>query len=68
LPRNYRSSSHTHDCFDYKAFEKLISKAIRELPEEFRNKLKNIAIIVEDYPSEELLDQMGVPRYAILPV
>jgi predicted Zn-dependent protease with MMP-like domain len=43
---------------DRKAFEKLIQDAVRELPEEFRNKLQNVAIIVEDYPSEELMEQM----------
>jgi len=43
------------------AFETLISDAIRDLPEEFRSKLKNVAIIVQDYPSEELLDEVGVP-------
>jgi predicted Zn-dependent protease with MMP-like domain len=43
---------------DRKAFEKLIQDAVRELPEEFRNKLQNVAIIVEDYPSEELIEQM----------
>ena len=46
---------------DRDAFEKLISDMIRDLPEEFRSKLKNVAIIVQDYPSEELLDQVGVP-------
>jgi predicted Zn-dependent protease with MMP-like domain len=45
---------------DRSLFEKLISSAIRELPEEFRSKLQNIAIIVEDYPSKDLLEQMGV--------
>src|SRR5437870_2697259 len=43
-----------------KAFEKLISESIRELPEEFRNKLENVAVIIEDYPSEELRQQMGL--------
>jgi predicted Zn-dependent protease with MMP-like domain len=46
---------------DRGAFEALISDAIGGLPEEFRNKLKNVAIIVQDYPSEELLDDAGVP-------
>ena len=45
---------------DRSAFEELISDAIRELPEEFREKLKNVAILVEDYPSKELLEQMEV--------
>ena len=44
------------------AFEILISDAIRDLPEEFRSKLKNVAIIVQDYPSEDLLEQVGVPE------
>jgi len=46
---------------DRGAFETLISDAIGDLPEEFRRKLENVAIIVQDYPSEELLDQVGVP-------
>ena len=41
-------------------FEKLISDAIRELPEEFSKKLQNIAIIVEDYPSDELIERTGL--------
>src|SRR5262245_9621210 len=45
---------------DQKEFEKLISEAVRELPAEFREKLENVAIIIEDYPSEELADQMGL--------
>ena len=45
---------------DRKAFEKLLSEAIDELPEEFRTKLQNVAVIVEDYPSEELKTQMGM--------
>jgi predicted Zn-dependent protease with MMP-like domain len=43
-------------------FTNLLDEAIRELPEEFRNRLENVAIIVEDYPSEELLERMDVPE------
>jgi len=43
---------------DRKVFEQLIHDAVRELPAEFRDKLRNVAIIVEDYPSEELMQQM----------
>lgn len=46
---------------DRKAFEQLVGDAIDDLPAEFREKLKNVAVIVEDYPSEELLEQMEVP-------
>ncbi len=45
---------------DRRAFEKLISDAIQELPEEFRKKLTNVAIIVEDYPSEELAERLSL--------
>src|SRR5438874_10697757 len=47
---------------DRKAFEALVGNAIDELPDEFRQKLSNVAIIIEDYPSEELLERMEVPE------
>ena|SRR2546427_6337012 len=45
---------------DKQAFEKLVSDAIQELPEEFRKKLTNTAIIVEDYPSDQLAQGLGI--------
>jgi predicted Zn-dependent protease with MMP-like domain len=45
---------------DRKVFEKLVEEAVSELPGEFREKLENVAIIVEDYPSKELLEQQGL--------
>ena len=45
---------------DRKAFEKLVEAAVSELPDEFREKLENVAILVEDYPSKELLEQQGL--------
>lgn len=44
-----------------KAFEALAHRAIRDLPEEFREKLENVVVIIEDEPSDELLDSMEVP-------
>lgn len=46
---------------DRNRFEKLVQQAIEELPEEFREKLENVAVIVEDNPSEELLERMEIP-------
>jgi predicted Zn-dependent protease with MMP-like domain len=43
-------------------FSALLDDAIKELPEEFREKLQNVAILVEDYPSQELLERMEVPE------
>ena len=41
-------------------FESLVDQAIRELPPEFRKKLENVVVIVEDRPSEEFLDDMDI--------
>ena len=42
-------------------FERLVGEAIAELPEEFRRRLENVIVIVEDCPSRELLEQMEIP-------
>jgi predicted Zn-dependent protease with MMP-like domain len=41
-------------------FEKLVQEAITDLPEEFRDRLRNVAVIIEDRPSDDLLDRMEV--------
>lgn len=43
-------------------FEKLVQAAIEELPAEFREKLENVVILVEDEPTPELLDVADVPE------
>ena len=47
---------------DRERFETLVIKAIEELPEEFKNKLENIEIIVEDWPTQRQLSQLGLKR------
>src|SRR5207244_12484161 len=42
-------------------FERVVNEAIAELPEEFRRKLENVIVIVDDCPSDELLHKMEVP-------
>jgi predicted Zn-dependent protease with MMP-like domain len=42
------------------AFELLVQRAIQDLPAEFRDKLENVAIIVESQPSPELLERMEI--------
>jgi predicted Zn-dependent protease with MMP-like domain len=41
-------------------FENLVDQCIRELPAEFRKRLENVVVIVEDRPSEEVLDDMEI--------
>jgi len=40
---------------DPSAFERLVAKAIDDLPETFRQKLDNIEVVVQDWPDQETL-------------
>ena len=42
------------------AFEKLVAEALRSVPKRFRREMRNIAIIVEDEPSPDLLREMSI--------
>jgi len=41
-------------------FEKLVEDALKEIPRRFRREMQNVAVVVEDEPSQELLDEMGI--------
>jgi predicted Zn-dependent protease with MMP-like domain len=41
-------------------FEKLVEAALETIPQDFRDAIVNMAIVVEDEPSPELLDEMGM--------
>lgn len=43
------------------AFEGLVQQALRSIPARFRDRIENLAIIVEDEPDPGLLDEMEVP-------
>jgi len=42
------------------AFEQLVAVALRRLPRLFRQKLENIAVVVEDWPDKETLEEMEI--------
>jgi predicted Zn-dependent protease with MMP-like domain len=42
------------------AFERLVVEAITLIPRRFRREMKNIALVVEDEPSAELLEEMEI--------
>ncbi|MBU2036948.1 metallopeptidase family protein [Patescibacteria group bacterium] len=44
------------------AFEKLVAEAMDEIPPEFLAQLKNVAVVVEDEPSEEQLKKLKLRR------
>jgi len=41
-------------------FEKLVQEALGTIPEDFRSRMSNLAVVVEDEPSEELLREMEI--------
>jgi predicted Zn-dependent protease with MMP-like domain len=41
-------------------FRKQVAIALDELPEEFREKMQNVEVIVEDFPDRETLDSLGI--------
>ena len=42
------------------AFERHVSDALATIPERFRKAMRNIAIVVEDEPSQDLLEDMEI--------
>ena len=45
---------------EYKEFENLVTKALDELPEDFRGKLENIDIVLEDEPNMDTVKALGL--------
>ena len=42
------------------AFERLVTEAIALIPRRFRREIKNLAVVVEDEPSLDLLEEMEI--------
>jgi predicted Zn-dependent protease with MMP-like domain len=45
---------------DRKQFENLVAEALASIPRRFKKAMQNIAIVVEDEPSAELLEEMEI--------
>jgi predicted Zn-dependent protease with MMP-like domain len=45
---------------DRKKFEQLVAEALASIPRRFKKAMHNIAIVVEDEPSPELLEEMEI--------
>jgi len=41
-------------------FERLVAEAIKLIPQRFRREMKNLALVVEEAPSAELLEEMEI--------
>lgn len=48
------------------AFEKLVAQGFEQLPEWVRKKINNVAILVEDEPSQEDREQEGLTQHETL--
>lgn len=52
---------------DRERFERLVEMAVAGLPEEFRARLENIDVVVEDWPNQSQLANLGLRnRYELL--
>lgn len=47
---------------DRLSFEKLVHNALRRLPRRFKNMIRNVSIEIEDRPSREVLQDMGIEQ------
>ncbi len=41
-------------------FERLVRRALAALPEEFRSRLENVAVLIEDEPPKDMPDTLGL--------
>jgi predicted Zn-dependent protease with MMP-like domain len=41
-------------------FEALVEKALRKLPRHFKDRIKNVAVVVEDWADDETLADVGI--------
>jgi predicted Zn-dependent protease with MMP-like domain len=51
---------------DKKAFEYLVERAYSAIPEEFRKKIENVVISVEDYPTRDDLEKLRLRKDSLL--
>lgn len=45
---------------DRNEFEKLVNLALSDLPQKYAEKLENVAVVIEDYPSSSKLRSLGL--------
>jgi predicted Zn-dependent protease with MMP-like domain len=41
-------------------FEALVERALRDLPRQFKEKIRNVAVVVEDWADDETLHELGI--------
>lgn len=51
---------------DKESFEKIVEEGIKRIPQEFRNRMDNVVIIVEDNPSAEQVKKIKMRKNQVL--
>jgi len=51
---------------DKKKFEELVEEALEDIPEEFKEKLENVTVMVEDRPPREVYEKTGSSPYSLI--
>jgi predicted Zn-dependent protease with MMP-like domain len=51
---------------DREEFEKLVEEGYQQIPEKFREKIKNVGVLIEDLPSPKLRHQQGLGPHETL--
>ena len=49
-----------------KEFAKIMREVLDSLPEEFRDRIRNVAVLLEDFPSVQLSSPSGQPKKLLL--
>ncbi len=44
----------------HRRFERLVARALSRLPEEFKSRLDNVAVLIEDEPPEDMPNTLGL--------
>src|SRR5262249_36504965 len=60
LSRGDWGPSRSSSVMNRSEFEALVEAALRKLPRPFREKLENIAVVVEDWADDQTLEDMGI--------
>jgi len=60
MAKRRRGSSRARRSIDQASFERLVDRALAAIPSPFREYLSEVAIVLEDEPSEEQLEENGL--------
>ena len=59
MPKRIRGPRHAR-ASGPAAFDRLVDRALASIPAPFRDALNEVAIVVEDWPTDEVLDENGL--------